>query len=132
MIELILAMTLMVTAVFTLISVFSSSSRHAVMSRNRTVAILLAHSYMEEFKAHPYGRRPPKHWKDPLESPVTVYVEGHPQLMEFRKTMRFSNGSFVGEGQGDSDEVTLKIEWNEGIGENNGRKEMSIKVPVWR
>ncbi len=132
LIELVFAMGLMVTAIFTLISVFSSSSRHAVMSRNRTVAILLGHSYLDEFKSHAYGAPAPKHWLESRENPVTVYVESRPQQMEFSKTLSYANGSFVGQSQGDSDEVTLKIEWSEGLGSRSGRKEMTVKVPVWR
>lgn len=132
LIELLLAMVLMVTAIFTLLSVFSSSSRQAVMSRNRTVAIMLCHSMMDEFKAHPYGSPAPLAWKSPRDYPVTVYVEGRPQLMEFQKTLSYSNGSFVGQAAGDSDEVTLKLEWDEGLGKGMGHKEMTIKVPVWR
>ena len=131
-IELLFALGLIVTAVFTLLSVFSSSSRHAVISRNRTVAILVCQNMLDEFKAHPFGRRPPNNWDNELETPVTVYVEGRPQEMEFHKTLSYANGSFVGNSTADSDEVTVKVEWNEGVGENNGHKEMSVKVPVWR
>ncbi|MBT9585015.1 hypothetical protein IV102_16855 [bacterium] len=131
-IELLFALGLMVTAVFTLLSVFTSSSRHAVMSRNRTVAILVCHNMLDECKAHPFGRPAPKIWSESRETPVTVYVEGRPQEMEFKKTVTYANGSFVGKTAGDSDEVTIKVEWKEGAGPNNGHKEMSVKVPVWR
>lgn len=131
-IELLFALGLMVTAVMTLISVFSSGSRHAVMSRNRTVAILICHNLMDEFKAHPFGKPAPKKWEEERETPVTSYVEGRPQQMEFKKTLTYANGSFVGKGVGDTDEVTIKVEWDEGKGKNFGHKEMSVKVPVWR
>jgi hypothetical protein len=131
-VELIFALGLFVTAVFTLISVFTRSSRHAVMSRNRTVAIVLCHSLLDELKDHPYGSPAPADWQDSKEYPVTVYVEGKPQQMEFRKTLTFANGSFVGKAAGDSDEVTVKIEWQEGIGSGNGGKDLTVKVPVWR
>lgn len=131
-VELIFALGLFVTAVFTLISVFTRSSRHAVMSRNRTVAIVLCHSLLDELKDHPYGSPAPPDWQDSREHPVTVYVEGKPQQMEFRKTLTFANGSFVGKASGDSDEVTVKIEWQEGIGSGNGSKDLTVKVPVWR
>lgn len=131
-IELLFALALMATAILTLLSVFSKSSRHAVMSRNRTVAILVCHSMLDELKAHTYGSPAPENWSETREAPVTVYVEGRPQQMEFRKTLSYANGSFVGEGTGDSDEVTIKVEWNEGIGVNLGLKELTIKAPVWR
>lgn len=131
-VELIIAITLMVTAVFTLISVFTRGSRQAVMSRNRTVAILLCHSLMDELKAHRFGTPGPDRWREPRETPVTSYVEGRPQQMEFSKTLSFANGSFIGEQPGDTDEVTIKIEWQEGLGKNQGRKDLTVKVPVWR
>lgn len=131
-IELLFALALVCVAIFTLLSVFSKSSRHAVMSRNRTVAIMLAHTLLDEVKAHPYGVKKPKRWAEPTETPVTVYVEGRPQQMAFMKKMSFQDGGFVGEGSGDTDEVTIKIEWNEGVGSNHGHKEMSVRVPVWR
>lgn len=131
-IELVFALALVCITVLTLISVFSKSSRHAVMSRNRTVAILLAHTLLDEVKAHPYGSPPPRRWLEPKETPVTVYVEGRPQQMDFEKTFEYSNGSFVGQGAGDSDEVSIVIRWSEGVGKNMGQKDLSVKVPVWR
>ena len=132
LVELLVAMALVVTAVLTLITVFSRGSRHAVMSRNRTVGILVCHSTMDELKAHNFGKPAPQSWDEPKQAPVTIYLEGRPQLMEFKRTISFSTGSFVGKTSGNTDEVTIKVEWDEGIGENNGHKEMSVKVPVWR
>ena len=132
LVELLVAMALVVTAVLTLITVFSRSSRHAVMSRNRTVGILVCHSTMDEMKAHMFGKPAPASWDEPKQAPVTIYLEGRPQLMEFKRTISYSTGSFVGKAAGNTDEVTIKVEWDEGIGQNNGHKEMSVKVPVWR
>lgn len=132
LVELLVALALVVTAVFTLITVFTRGSRHAVMSRNRTVGILVCHSTMDEMKAHLFGQPAPKSWDEPKQAPVTIYLEGRPQAMEFTRTISFSTGAFVGKSAGNTDEVTIKVEWSEGIGENNGHKEMSIKVPVWR
>ena len=131
-VELIFALGLFVTAVFTLISVFTRSSRQAVVSRNRTVAIVLCHSILDELKDHPYGTPAPADWDESRENPVTVYVEGKPQQMEFRKSLSYANGSFVGKGASDNDEVTVKIEWQEGLGAGNGSKDLTVKVPVWR
>lgn len=131
-IELLFAMALILVTILTLISVFSKSSRQAVMSRNRTVAILLAHTLLDEIKAHPYGSPVPRRWTESRENPVTVYVEGRPQYLNFDKTLEYANGSFVGQGSGDTDEVTLTVRWEEGIGNDSGRKELQVRVPVWR
>jgi len=129
-VELLVALALMVTALFTLITVFSRSSRYAVMSRNRTVAILVCHSTMDELKAHKFGTPPPKSWSEPI-SPVTIYADGRPQSMDFKRTITYGD-AFVGKANGNADEATITVEWDEGIGSNNGHKTMTVKVPVWR
>ena len=132
-IEILFAFSLICISVFTLISVFSKGSKHAVMSRNRTVAILLTHTLLDEVKAHPYGSKRPLRWNETKENPVTVWVEGRQQNMDFTKEIRFKNGSFVDEGEGENfDEVTITVRWKEGAGVNNGNKELTVKVPVWR
>lgn len=129
-VELMIAMALMVTAVFTLITVFSRSSRYAVMSRNRTVAILVCHSTMDELKAHKFGTPAPKSWGEPI-APVTIYADGRPQAMEFKRTIKYGD-PFVKPSSIDADEVSITVEWDEGIGQGNGHKTMTVKVPVWR
>lgn len=129
-VELLVACALMVTAVFTLITVFSRSSRYAVMSRNRTVAILVCHSTMDEIKAHKFGTPAPKSWSEPI-SPVTIYADGRPQAMDFKRTIT-PGDAFIGKAAGNAAEVSIKVEWDEGIGRDNGHKSMSVKVPVWR
>ncbi|MFN8611177.1 MAG: hypothetical protein U0931_26775 [Vulcanimicrobiota bacterium] len=130
-VELVMALALIATALITLITVFSKGSRQAVMSRNRTVAVLLCHSTIDELKAHRYGTPAPKSWSQPTMTPVKIYVEGHPQLMEFKRTLTIPK-DFVEVTDVNTAEVTIKIEWDEGIGQNGGHKEMTVKVPVWR
>lgn len=130
-VELIMALALIATALLTLITVFSKGSRQAVMSRNRTVAVLLCHSTIDELKAHRFGTPAPKSWSEPKQTPVNIYVEGHPQLMEFKRTLTIPS-EFVTNTNSNTAEVTIKIEWDEGIGQNAGHKEMTVKVPVWR
>ncbi len=129
-VELLVALALMVTTIFTLITVFSRSSRYAVMSRNRTVAILVCHSTMDELKAHRFGTPAPKSWSEPI-SPVTIYADGRPQALVFKRTIT-PGDPFIGKAAGNADEVTIKVEWDEGIGNDNGHKELSVKVPVYR
>lgn len=130
-VELVMALALIATALITLITVFSKGSRQAVMSRNRTVAVLVCQSTIDELKAHRYGTPAPKSWSEPRVTPVNIYVEGHPQLMEFKRTLTIPN-DFVTNTANDTAEVTIKVEWDEGIGVNNGHKEMTVKVPVYR
>ena len=114
--EVIIASVLICTSFLILFSVFSSSSSLAVQSRNRSVALILAQSWMEEIRAHPYGAPPPEHWADEIETPVVAWVEGNPQDMNFWKTISYSNGSFIGNSTLDYDEVTVVFEWEENVG----------------
>lgn len=138
-IELVLGLSLLIIATLVFLSVFSSSSQHALQSRNRTVATLLAHSLMDEMEAHPYGSAPPKSWETAVDRPVKAWVEGNPQEMSFHKKITYQNGSFVGTAAGDSDVATITISWREGVGtaqtgvvDPNDNKVLSVRMPVWR
>lgn len=138
-IELVLGFALLILATAVFLSVFSSSSQHALQSRNRTVAIMLAHNIMDEIEAHPYGSAPPKSWLTDVDRPVKGWVEGNRQEMDFHKALTYSNGSFVGQGAGDSDVVTITISWREGVGvaqpgvvNPQDNKVLKVRMPVWR
>lgn len=137
--ELVLTLALVVMAFLVFMSIFSSSSRHSVQSRNRTVAILLANNLMDEFEAHKYGDPAPPSWTQPLAQPVQVWVESRSQQMDFHKRLQFQNGSFVGNTTGDQDLVNVTISWREGHGvrqpggvEPDDDKVLTFSVPVWR
>lgn len=137
--ELVLGFAILILAVVVFFSVFSNSSQQAVQSRNRSVALIMAHSLMDEMEAHPYGSAWPKRWKATTETPVKVWVEGNPQEMIFHKAIAFTNGSFVGDVAGDTDEATITISWREGIGvaepgvvDPNDNKVIKVRMPLWR
>ena len=140
--EVIVACGVMVFGVFVFFSVFSSSSHHATQTQNRTIAHMMAESYLEEFKAHPYGDEIPKHWEEKVEQPVTMFIKSRAKKMTFHKLIEFENGSFVGKSQGNQDKVTLIITWEENVGSKEivgdptgfpkDNKWVRVQVPVWR
>lgn len=131
--ETILAFAIMAVAFLVLFSVFSGGFRQAVQSRNRTVAIMYAQSLLEEIKAHPFGQKRPQVWLEKTARPVDVVVEGRKQSYEFAQEIKFQTGAFVGEGSdADYDEVTITLNWHEGVGKNPLKKELVVKTAVWR
>lgn len=138
-IELVLTLALVVMAFIVFMSIFSSSSRHSVQSRNRTVAIMVANNMMDEIEAHKYGDKAPQAWTRVLEQPVRVWVESRSQQMDFHKKLQFLNGSFVGNATGDQDLVNVTVSWREGNGDRQSGgveaeddKVLTVSVPVWR
>jgi prepilin-type N-terminal cleavage/methylation domain-containing protein len=138
-----LAVTLVVLVAF--LTVFSNSNKLAVASRNRSVAIVLAQGLMDDIEAHTYGNPEPVAWTLPEESPVTVWVGHREQKMTFHRTLGYENGSFVGQGPGEHDVVTITISWREEMGDRqtgaalpsnptsgDDNKQLEVRVPVWR
>ena len=148
-IEIILTSFLILVSLMVFLSIFSSTSQQSVQSRNRTVAILLANTLMDEFEAHPYGAVEPPGWKADVDKPASVWIEGRQQNIEFHKKIEYLTGSFVGTKPGDSDDITLSISWKEGEGDpqvgspraggtgfpataKDDNKILVVHVPVWR
>lgn len=140
-VELVLALGVLAMAMVVFLTVFSSSGSQALQTRNRTAAILLANSLIDEIEAHPYGDKAPLSWATGVERPATVVVAGRDQQMEFYQELKFENGSFVGTGGTSQtrDLVTVTLTWKESAGGDqttNGRsddnKELVVRVPVWR
>jgi type II secretory pathway pseudopilin PulG len=132
-VESLMAFFVMAVAFVALMSVFSGGAHEAMQSRNRTVALLYAESFLEEVRAHPYGAPAPKRWKSDTVRPVKVQVEGREQVMEFSQEVSYANKSFVGGSSENTDEVTLRLRWKESLGtKKDHHKELVVKVPVWR
>lgn len=139
-IELVFALSILLMAFVVILTVFTKSNRYAVQSRNRTAAILLANSVMEEVEAHPYGSPRPKSWLYDVDTPVKVWTEGKRREMDFHKKIEFQNNSFVDASVANvTDLVTVTISWHEGIGlpepgvvKAGDDKVLVIKDPVWR
>jgi len=138
--EIILALGVLAMATVVFLTVFSSSGSQALQTRNRTAAILLANSLIDEIEAHPYGDKAPKTWTTGVVRPATVVVAGRDQQMEFHQELEFLNGSFIGAGSSETrDQVTITLTWKESAGgdqTSKGRaddnKELVVRVPVWR
>lgn len=136
LIEIMIALAVCSIALLAFLTVFANNNDHALGSRNRSVAILMAESLMDDIESHTYGAPAPAGWADEVEEPVSVWVGSRQQQMVFHKSIAFENGSFVGDGSGSSDMVTLTITWREGFGEDqiagDDNKELRVRVPVWR
>lgn len=137
--EVILAIAVVSVALIALISVFGSGARHAVQTRNRTAAIMLAQSLMEEIQGHPYGLPAPASWpvSAPGQESIEVWVEGKKQAMDFKRTVAFENGSAIGKGAGESwDQATITITWEEydptAKGGKHEEKQVVTRATVWR
>src|SRR5687768_13475476 len=134
--EIILALAVVAVAFMVVLSLFSSSARHAVQTRNRTMAMLLAQSLMEEVQGHTYGTAAPKAW--PLDAPQTeaqtVYVDGRPQEMIFTRKMELENGSLVGKSAENFDRATIIIAWQEIETAGGPPRPLEVKATsaVWR
>lgn len=132
--ELVIACGLIVFGLVVFFSVFSTSAKHSNQTRNSTVAHLLATNLLEEFDAHTYGAPEPLSWTTEVDVPAELWIQGKKQQMQFRKTIEYANGSFVGKAQDNSDLVTVTITWREAAGESKAgdNKQLQIQVPVWR
>lgn len=139
-VEIVLALGVLAMAMVVFLTVFSNSGSQALQTRNRTAAILLANSLIDEIEAHPYGDKRPLSWATGVKRPATVVVAGQDQQMEFHQQIDFENFSFIGGGSGETrDMVTIVLTWKESAGgdqTSKGRaddnKELIVRVPVWR
>lgn len=139
LVELILAIAVIAVAMLSMMSIFSGEARNAVMTRNRTAAIMLAQSLCEEIQGHSYGQPAPATW--PVDAPrpasLEVWVEGKRQAMDFTQTLSFANGSCIGKGAGEPwDRATVTITWEEydpvAKGGKREQKQMVAHTTVWR
>mgnify|MGYP003382064852 CR=1 FL=1 len=137
--EIVIALGVTMVVLVAFLDVFSNSNKLAVGSRNRSVAIMMAQGLMDDIETHTYGNPEPQKWTVQDESPVSVWVGNREQKLAFQKTLKYENGSFVGQGAGNSDVVTVTITWREGVGDNqtdqsltSNNKELEVRVPVWR
>lgn len=129
--EIMMASLVATLSFFVFLTVFSKSYEQAELTRDRTIAIILARSWIAEIDAHPFGARPPKSWVDGYERPADVTVAGHRVDVVFHRTIRYENKSFIGDsasGTERSDAVTVTFTWRE----KSGPKSLIVKVPVWK
>ena len=136
-VEIIVALGLVLFGFFTFFSVFSTGSHHAIQTRNRAVANLMAQSYLEEFKAHTYGDPAPSIWSKEEEKPLRLVVRGREVQFKFHKEITYQNGSFVGKSNENTDRVKIRITWREAVGDSqtggaDDNKKLEAEIPVWR
>lgn len=127
----------MAFAVF--MSVFSNASRATVQSRNRTAAVLLANTLLDELEAHPYGQKRPQSWDTKVDHPVNVWVEGNKVEMDFHKEIVFETRGAIGESENERDMATITISWRENMGVKqtpvvnpDDNKSLVVRYPLWR
>ncbi len=136
LIEIIIALFVAIFALVALIGVFSGNYKYSTMSRNRSVAAIVAHSLMDEVEAHPYGMKTPPEWKELDYRPVSVYIEGKPQDMTLHKKIEWKGG-FDGTTTEITDLVTITLSWREGVGpdevpDSDDDHKIVIEMPVWK
>ena len=131
-IEVIITVFIIASGFLLLYTVFSLHVRQSLLTRNRISVELIADSIIEEIQAHPYGEPAPDSWKSP--NLTFAIVQGHKIMITYKKEITFDNKSFIGEGDDNSDMVTVKITWAEGTGiEGSGRlRTYKESVPVRR
>lgn len=113
-IEVLVSTFIIFTGFFIMISVFKLSTLHATQSRHQVLAEMVADSMIEEIIAHNYGDPAPPSWTEPVE--ILSVFQGRKLFVKFEKTIDYQNGSFINKGEGDTDEITIKIKWTEGTG----------------
>lgn len=149
LVELVFAVGAVMLALLVVVSTFGTSASLALHSRNRAVAALIAESYGEEVRAHPFGLPAPESWPLDREERVSVpcWVEGRPQEMEFQVRMASARGLCAPRGGNatgssaddprDWDQVTITVTWRERgstpdrDGSENNRR-LVYQVPVVR
>ena len=141
-IELIVALAVIIIGFFTFFSVFSTGSHHAIQTQNRAAAIMIAQSYLDDFRVHHFGAPKPPQWDEKVETPVRMVIKDRQTEFVFHKKIEFETKAFIGEGSGDRDKATLTITWKEAVGANQAagaptgfpedNKLLRVEVPLWR
>jgi Tfp pilus assembly protein PilV len=143
LIEAIVAVFVIVFGFLVILSIYSTSSRHATQSRNHITACILADNLLAEFRDHPYGAPAPAQWTAPktftnvIESEFLTGSGGAITKVNriakttFTTTITYSNGSFVGTStSGNYDDVSFTISWSEGSGVGAARAQKQLQGMV--
>lgn len=122
LVEVLLAAAVVLLAAVAFFNVFSTSVRQSVKSENRTAAVLLGHSLLDELEAHPYGYPAPPSWTPNtwLEArPVQLIADGRSVEQVFHYKILLETGGLVGATSPipPQDVATIVITWREGSGE---------------
>lgn len=121
--ELCIAAFVIVVGLMTMIGAYSLFYRMAVKSRSRIYAELVAKNMMERISCHHYGDPMPLKWTE--DEVLRYYSEANPgrvtgtsqevnpNVVTFKKEIKFENGSFIGKTHHNYDIVTVTITWSE-------------------
>ena len=126
-----MALVLAVVAIFLLLGSWKRTRELTSFTRHRAAAVLLGESLLEEIRAHRFGRAAPASWSDDSRRPpLEVWIDGHSRPIALRHQVTCKSGAFVGLAEGNRDEVTVTIDWDNIPPAPPGRLEFT--VPVWR
>jgi len=127
-IEAIIAIMIILGAFLVVISLAAASLRYSTQSRNRIYAQMVAESMLEKIRAHNYGDPEPDFWKMTEISRVTTEGTDRPSVTEFKKTITYKNGSFIGNSDENFDIITIVISWEEGTGEQGQHRSHNLTI----
>ncbi len=123
--EILVSIFIIFAGFFVIISVLKLSALHATQSRHAIVARLIADSLIEEVTAHTYGEPAPPSWTEPHY--IISVFQGRKLNVKFERKIEYQNGSFVGNTEGDTDELLIIIKWAEGTGLHSRSVEKTYK-----
>ena len=102
----------------------------ALHTRARAAAVLQVQTLLEEIRGHRFGSPAPAYWDQTPRAPLEYYVDGRLQAVVLRQRITCESGAFLGQVEGDRDQVTVRVEWDRPAPQTPGQVE--VKVPVWR
>lgn len=138
-IEVLVTVAVLIVGVLVLSTTFSMSLRQSTSTRERTYALLLVQSLLEEIRAHPYGTPAPPTWAG-SEKEYLVVLEGRTVETRFQYSVTSSqdqggNGSFFDSNSSAvGDVLKIKVTWTEatGVGSSGNDQKLEVYTNVWR
>lgn len=141
--EVLATIAVLILGILVLSTTFSMSLRQSSGTRERTYALLLVQSLLEEIRAHPYGAPAPQSWGSedaPTEKQYLVILEGRPVDTRFQysvtaATDKGGNGSFFDTGSTKvGDVLRVRVTWTEatGVGSSGTAQKLEVLTNVWR
>lgn len=131
-IEVLISIAVLTVGILVIVSSFSMNLRQSTQTRERLLADLVMENLVEEVLAHPYGDAAPANWNQ-AEKSFLFIVEGREQQSKFTQavaTAKSGNGSFLGQGSGDFDQVTLTVAWTEATGPGNSAEDKNLSLSL--
>jgi prepilin-type N-terminal cleavage/methylation domain-containing protein len=127
--EVIVTLFILASGLLILFTVFTMTVRDATTNRNWMVAELIADSILEEIQDHEYGSPMPPSWNQPQK--LTAIIQGRSVVTTYERKITCLNGSFIGQTNGDYDQIEVVISWTEGSGPEGSGVTKSYREKVW-